>query len=589
MSNQFIIKNTMADMRALSALEITGLKDGTYNGVQLLGYHNLGDTPEPILYFKSNTSNLDDGGSVIRLATITLEHQFLGEVDVKYYGLKLDGTTDESDLFESVINNLASKQQDVLLKKGSLILNREIIISGKNSFKICGHKDFSIKSTLSISSNGTGRFLGYFLRFNNCTSFTVENINFIINKQNAIQYDTADYPNEYNGCIYASQCGDFEIVNNFFNDLYTKHVFIYQCYGKIDITKNKFYSSTQVQNQILEFLTLGTSPSANINIENNKFNNAVHNNPASATCGIFAYGLGYLSQDGSVLVKNNVFNYCGRDNTGHHRLCTIDFYDDVRNFIVENNIFNNNTWGAIRFNGLTNNAIIKNNVFNQSISNDSALVSTSTRDTTEKFENIDISGNIFNGAVDGQTRAILLQSPFSQNLNSAIISENTFNAVKNAIELVGGIKSVVIKGNYFKSNGNTIEYKKGNTFVPVATEKYLNFLIEGNSFYSTVNFCDINTLDIPAENINQLLIANNILDGANSTIGLGFIVNGIGLDKKVMVSNNNFVHCNVAMFLRCEYCFVHGNTFYNCLTPVNKGGKTTHILVDNYNESQLLS
>ncbi|MDR2274865.1 MAG: hypothetical protein LBF27_28410 [Sphingobacterium sp.] len=49
MANQFLVKETMADMRGLSAAEITALQNGTYEGVQLLGYYEKGDTPEPIL------------------------------------------------------------------------------------------------------------------------------------------------------------------------------------------------------------------------------------------------------------------------------------------------------------------------------------------------------------------------------------------------------------------------------------------------------------------------------------------------------------------------------------------------------------
>lgn len=51
MTNQFLIKNTMADMRSLSACEITLLQSGCYAGVELLGYYEKGDTPAPITYF----------------------------------------------------------------------------------------------------------------------------------------------------------------------------------------------------------------------------------------------------------------------------------------------------------------------------------------------------------------------------------------------------------------------------------------------------------------------------------------------------------------------------------------------------------
>jgi hypothetical protein len=53
----------------------------------------------------------------------------------------------------------------------------------------------------------------------------------------------------------------------------------------------------------------------------------------------FDCGLFWIS-----LIKDNYFEYCGRDNTGHHRLYAIDFYDNVNNFIINSNIFRNTTW-----------------------------------------------------------------------------------------------------------------------------------------------------------------------------------------------------------------------------------------------------
>lgn len=88
MASQFLIKNTMADMRALSAAEITALTNGTYNGVQLLGYYQAGDTPDPINYYLSSTTSADDGGSIIEASTIKLRHDFRGFVNVKYFGAK---------------------------------------------------------------------------------------------------------------------------------------------------------------------------------------------------------------------------------------------------------------------------------------------------------------------------------------------------------------------------------------------------------------------------------------------------------------------------------------------------------------------
>lgn len=50
----------MADMRSLSATEVTALTNGTYPEVQFLGYYQPGDTPHPIYYYLSSTTGSND-------------------------------------------------------------------------------------------------------------------------------------------------------------------------------------------------------------------------------------------------------------------------------------------------------------------------------------------------------------------------------------------------------------------------------------------------------------------------------------------------------------------------------------------------
>ncbi|MDQ1150331.1 hypothetical protein QE382_002315 [Sphingobacterium zeae] len=91
MANQFLIKNTVQDLRALSSMEISDLQSGVYEGVMLLGYYAKGDTPGPIEYYISNTTDPDNEGSIIVLDSISLRYQSNGECDVRYYGA-LKGT-----------------------------------------------------------------------------------------------------------------------------------------------------------------------------------------------------------------------------------------------------------------------------------------------------------------------------------------------------------------------------------------------------------------------------------------------------------------------------------------------------------------
>lgn len=83
----FLDKDTMVQMRGLSAAETLLLKMGYYKGVRLHGYHTKGDTPAPIEYYISETTEEDDGGSVFEVGGIKLEHEFVGRVDVRYFGI----------------------------------------------------------------------------------------------------------------------------------------------------------------------------------------------------------------------------------------------------------------------------------------------------------------------------------------------------------------------------------------------------------------------------------------------------------------------------------------------------------------------
>ncbi|MDF2517649.1 MAG: hypothetical protein K0R59_2945 [Sphingobacterium sp.] len=105
MANQFLIKNTMADMQTLSAAEVTALTNGTYSGVQLLGYYQAGDTPAPIEYFLSTTNGSDNGGSIIATGGIKLEHRFLEAVNPLYFGAKAGLNTDATPFIQQIFNS----------------------------------------------------------------------------------------------------------------------------------------------------------------------------------------------------------------------------------------------------------------------------------------------------------------------------------------------------------------------------------------------------------------------------------------------------------------------------------------------------
>lgn len=83
----FIEKDTIAELRAISSREIWALQNGHFKGVKLNGYYTKGDTPAPIEYYLSTTTDTDDGGSVFEVYGIKLEHVFVSEVHPSYFGI----------------------------------------------------------------------------------------------------------------------------------------------------------------------------------------------------------------------------------------------------------------------------------------------------------------------------------------------------------------------------------------------------------------------------------------------------------------------------------------------------------------------
>ena len=118
MANQFLIKNTMADMRDLSVCEIASLQgtNPTYAGVELLGYYEKGDTPAPIIYFLAqDDTGVDDGGSIVAAGNIKLKANFQNGVDCKYFGAQRSDVLAESEVisifdnWQNYVNNTNGK------------------------------------------------------------------------------------------------------------------------------------------------------------------------------------------------------------------------------------------------------------------------------------------------------------------------------------------------------------------------------------------------------------------------------------------------------------------------------------------------
>lgn len=92
---EFIEKDTMSDFRSITSKEIESIQKGYYKGVRLNGYYIKGDTPHSVEYYISNTSDSDDGGSIISIGSIKFESVFVS-ANALYWGAKGDRVADDT-------------------------------------------------------------------------------------------------------------------------------------------------------------------------------------------------------------------------------------------------------------------------------------------------------------------------------------------------------------------------------------------------------------------------------------------------------------------------------------------------------------
>lgn len=124
----FLEKDTMAQMRALSSTDILLLKMGYYKGVRLNGYYTEGDTPTPIEYYLSDTTESDDGGSVIDVGGVKLETKI--SIGNLYIWGVIPNNMDVSDNFQKAVDYaIKNKLGSLILTNGIFNIDKQIVFN----------------------------------------------------------------------------------------------------------------------------------------------------------------------------------------------------------------------------------------------------------------------------------------------------------------------------------------------------------------------------------------------------------------------------------------------------------------------------
>lgn len=556
-------------------------------------------TGEEVYYQKITGTNLPEDGIVLIQETGEYYKAILHEntINIEWYRCNNRYPDDEAIIL-AAIKMAAYLGATLRFDAREYIVNNQLSFQDLSCFKLLGDKQHTL-----IKPSTNDRVEGFYLSFNNCHNIIIEGLRFDQNQKNLVTYSATDDVGlkEFNCGIYFTLSSNIEITNCSFYDLYNHAIRIYYCgEGNIIVSNNYFESGVQEQIYVMEHLVITQSHNANVIVEKNIFKNAENHDSSKAPCGIFAFDLGLY---GSVLINDNYFEYCGRDNTGHHRLYAIDFYDNVNNFVISNNTFRNTTWGAIRFDGIRKNGIITNNIIHQLISDDGGMISASSRGAAEfnqtEFRNIIISNNILESS--GTTSyGISLQglSPFCNSENIEI-SNNKFYNLKGCITLHGDMDVVSINNNQafnLTSIGVYIQGRKVVNTVEVEPRKIAKIYINNNNFSGNLNPIFNGIIGVQIDGLNgthtfmgRVWINDNFI--TNNNYGYGIIANtGDSLDNVVTITNNLIENVQYGLYIRTKKVLVKDNLIYNAsvnaINDMDVPGQT--IYHENFNNNVII-
>ena len=470
-----------------------------------------GDMTEPVAKW------LDAHPEAITMAYVTPE----------MFGAKGDGVTDDTEPIQTAFDSgeMVLFSQKTYLITGRIKVSSNTIIEGNSAtLKIKDNTLLMFDGSDLSSENIEGILCGY-----GVSNIYCHNLTFDMNGQNMPIF--SDYSKLSNIGFAFSDCVNIAVEDCKFINIYNCSIIIHNTGGHISVIKNYFESFVQHQGLRCEHICIHGIPSeAVVSIEKNIIKNALCERQYGV-CGIYMY-----NSDAITNIKNNVLINCGRDNNYHHRLLPIDFYRNVNNAIIENNVIIS-IFGYIRLEG-SHDILLKNNIFNNiSDASDLEPAIWLIPAINNNIHDIKIIGNKFITKVAQNGYGILLNHSYLETIDpieNVLIENNSFVGDCNWIVFDECQKDLTIKSNKFKS-GNVGPIQILTRSAGLINAKSENVYIVSNTF-ETLN----KAVDIGVPTIDNFVFNDNVITEVNFN-------NGIQLSSagNSIISGNTFNHCDI--------------------------------------------
>ncbi|WP_286856432.1 MULTISPECIES: right-handed parallel beta-helix repeat-containing protein [Sphingobacterium] len=535
MANQFLVKETMAAMRGLSATEITGLQTGTYEGIQLLGYYAQGDTPAPIIYYLAPTTpdpGPDDGGSVILVVGAKLYHIFNGELDVRYFGARSENANNQT-FIQNALNYIETNEgcslslppDQILLVSTKLLVASSIVINGNNG---------TIKSN-TISSD----LIEFVASYNKVENLIVEG-KYVSNQTGDLVFRQSNN-NTITNCIFRSPSNAGILFEKSSGNFVQNCRFEDKSYG---ILLRDSFNNSITGNYFTRGRTRGVLNSSGYAVI--PLGDGIKMSSGATTFDNLKGGY-------KTIISNNVFDNVWRD--------AVDMFTDGEDIVFSNNI-------VLKPEAL---GMDIKTIYRANPDDGTSIID------TRQTRNITISGNYFEdcGLTDSDSSAISIKHTeeregelhsIEKGVHNITIVGNQFHRGKKTAIIIGYSQNVQINGNLFKDvPKENIHIYRESRHVVIADNIFDTSHSTSYPIYATQN-----------ENYKDISITGNILKNINASL-YGIICYG----KDIMICNNSISGFATSIYLdRAEDIQIMGNKLYDATTQAIRLASQNYTIKD---------